>query len=198
MSKYSDNTIFRFSYHGNCEVTGMKKVFLCDLVIVLLSWILFLNGIEILSASVLLSAALGFFLLGYYRRPAEAAIIVFAFVSLCFFFLSSGQIEEFFPLSRLFFIGLSFHIALIYELLPAFSREELYPFLLLVSSLFFLFFLIAVFLPEEWYTLFSKMNLYILIILIYLPHILLTILTLYEKEWELLEARSFPKEKIDG
>ncbi len=198
MSKYSDNTIPYFSYHGNCEVTDMKKVFLCDLVIILLSWILFLNGIEILSASILLSSALGFFLLGYYRRPAEAAVIVFLFVSLCFFFLSSGQIEDFFPLSRLFFIGLSFHIALTAELLPAFSREELYPFLLLVSSLFFLFFLIAVFLPAEWYTLFTKANLYILIVLIYLPHTLLSILTLYEKEWELFETRDLSKEKIDG
>jgi len=145
-----------------------RKLYL-DICVILTAWILFLNGLEKAGSLLLISAAV-LLLCG------KAVDDLWRFLAVTLLsgilghlFLSSGSISLFFPHAALFLCALSVHVGLLNEMVTEVSGKIVKPFFFGALLLMILFYGIAWILPEEWYTLFTKGNLYDLVSFIFLP-----------------------------
>lgn len=136
-----------------------------------IAWILFLNGYGILS--IICLAIMDYALLNRsdirFIRLLSCFLICLASLAIALHFSS---ISYYFPAISYFLIAISMHIAFLYEYLDKEKEEGLFKASIMAMAVGAFFFIIAIFLPDSWYDIFTKTNLYLLVGIVFMPYAL--------------------------
>lgn len=136
-----------------------------------ISWILFLNGYGLLA--IICLAIMDFALLKKADIKAVRLISSFAICQIAASFaLHFSTISYYFPAISYFLIAISMHIAFLYEYLQKEREEGLFKASTTAMAIGAFFFAVAIFLPDSWYDIFTKTNLYLLVGLVFMPYAL--------------------------
>lgn len=150
----------------------MKKILVGNYWLIIVSWCLFLNGMELLA--IILSLSTTVYLL---LRKSEVDVWRICAISLMMFMLGimiliSTNILYFFPKLNILFTIMCLNSATVHEHLYKLRKESIMPMMLLAMiSVAVLSFLIVI-LPEELYTIFGKRSLFLMEVLIFLPYLI--------------------------
>ena len=145
-----------------------RKLFI-TLAVTLISWILFLNGHEIIAALILFGMSLYLIFSGVLSEAWRFLSVSLLFGIFFHLILMKSNIPLFFPNMAFFLYVLSLNAGILTEMVSRVSVERVYPVFLTSVVTMILFYTVAWILPEDWYTLFTKASLYDLVSFIFLP-----------------------------
>lgn len=158
----------------------MKKMMIYNFWILIIGWTLFLNNLGLIGAILLFISSLILYIkkkkINYWRVLALNLIVYYLYSYL----LTHTTISLFFKNSLIFVIAISVNISIMSEYLcdidNLFKNE-----VLLISILVYLFTSILIILvPKESYTIFTKRNLFLTNVSMFMPIIMVTVLS-YKK-----------------
>ncbi len=170
------------------------KLFL-NFSVVLFAWCLFLNGQEISAAVLFLTVSFCLFCKGLIRNYWRFTAIASSFTVLFFLLLEHSTIPYFFPGMKLFLFAVSVNAGITLEMISVYEKEKLLPLFLGTSFLMCVFYVIAILLPDEWYSLFTKANLYELISFIFFPYIAVSLFRILSDTVYELSERSLAEHR---
>lgn len=159
----------------------MKRSLIYNYWLIIISWCLFLNDLALLAMLVTIAACVMLIRINRrinYWRVCFVAIVSYVTIS---FFLSTSNIPYFFSKLYLFLATISLDLALTNERLYLFKSKYIKPFLVAMLMSLSVLSIIAFVLPGDLYTLFTKTSLYIMIFIIFLPHLATVSLCLANK-----------------
>lgn len=165
----------------------MRKMFYLNSMFVLIAWCLFLNNLSFLAISLL--AAYSISTLKYFRKENFWRIISLSLIIslICKAILDLSNISLYFPMIKYYMYVVSFNAACNYEMLNDLDNNSIYPSYIINCLLLFVFLAIAIILPDAWYSIFTKTNLYLMISLIFLPNAFLATIILLNREFKIKE-----------
>ena len=150
----------------------MKRLLIYNYWTMIFAWCMYLNGWSLFgSAAGILTAAV---LLMVKSEADPWRIVAVGVLMYCpiLLILSFSRIPLFFPGSYFFLAAVCFNTAAVNEYLYLFRAKVIKPFLVVMSvGMCILTVLIAI-LPSELYTLFGKLNLYLMDAFIFLPYLI--------------------------
>ncbi len=162
----------------------MKNNVILNYILVGFAWNLYLNDAVLFSA-VMLCISIGLMLYKIRKYNVLRIACVFVASLICLIGLYSlTTLNLYYRMFEEFAVLVSLNISLSNEMIKKTSDS-----LSLVHSVFSLvmlmFFMVSVILPDEWYTIFTKTNIYALITFIFIPYEACLTLSIFTKEYRL-------------
>ena len=145
----------------------MKKELIYDLWMMMLGWSLFLIGYGMLGIIVVMSTNIYLFIRSRINNVWRFLSIFLLSFSLVYF---TNSISNYYPLIALFLMAVCINVALTLELLIKIDNQYIFPIYIVSWFVFFTFFLTSILIPDYLYSFFGKQNLYIMIMLIFIPY----------------------------
>lgn len=147
----------------------MSKVIRNGLWAAAIAWIAFLNGYGVLGVIVL-----GIFDVVMVKKSNvnvwRMASTFLGFVLASYYASAYSTIGNYFGGLFYFLISVSLNAAAIGEYLKSLSQDCLFKSSCITMAIMIGFFLVAIILPDSWYSIFTKGNLYLLIGLVFMPY----------------------------
>lgn len=159
----------------------MKKILLVNYYLVLIGWFLFLNDYAVLAILVTIGASaitLGFGSKFQYWRLVAVAFLTNTLIS---FFLKNSSIPIYFPELDYFLISISINNAIVNEYMHKTKLENLGFIVAIIFGLVILSTILIKALPSAMYTIFTKDNLVLMILFIFLPYLISPTICLFIK-----------------
>ena len=176
----------------------MKKILMVNYYLVIIGWCLFLNSFEILGMMFLVGGSV--ILLSIDKKINYWRMIGLSFLAngLVSFLLEKSSIPIYFPqLSRFIFLA-CLNNAIMYEYLNMLKSDFLYTVAFTIIVSIFASTILVKILPNDFYTIFTKDNLLLMIAFIFLPYLFTVsfcLLFRYFKQYQ-LEIRPHKSVKI--
>ncbi len=175
----------------------MKNSLLVNYWLVILSWCLFLNDYIVLSLLVMLGSIVYIICILSHINLWRCGFVLSANI-LWFLFLGRvSSIGSFFPEISLFGFFFAVNNALFTELVNSSRARDIYPSYLILACVAVFVSLIALFVPEYDYSLFTKMNLYLLITYIFSSYLFENTVVLVYKELHIVSLKKRIRSLID-
>ena len=161
----------------------MKKVLSINFILIILSWALFIDHHTLAAFFLLFLTDIYLYLKTRDINIFRTIIIYLLSFSSLYLFFKMSNLISFYPLFDTFIFILAINLSLSIEALLKTKIESIYQFYLIAMSLFVAFMALTIVIPDYLYSLFSKLNIYSLIVLIFLPYCIeMTIILLYKEE----------------
>lgn len=172
----------------------MRRILIYNYWLLTIAWCMFLNDYVVLS---ILLGLLGSAILVFMKRRVNywrmSFISVISYITI-FLILSMSNIPYYFDKIYIFLAIICLNLALTIERLRLFKIKYIQPFLVIMLIGMIVLSIIACILPSSLYTLFTKNSLYIMIGIIFLPHIAsISICIAYKQLIKYLENRVYEK-----
>jgi len=150
----------------------MKRKLIYNYWLMIVAWCMFLNNLTILAVVLCLLGSILIILTNVrinYWRVAFVSVISYTIISLI---LSMSNICLFFPKLYVFIAAISLNLSLVNDRLYLIKSKYLKPFLVVMTMGYIVLSLVAVILPNDLYSIFTKSSLYIMISIIFLPYLI--------------------------
>lgn len=148
----------------------MKKKLIYNYWLIIIAWCMFLNDLTLLATLLGLGGIALLMTINRrinYWRLSFLSVILYVTIST---FLSMSNIPYFFEKLYVFLAVICLDAAFTFERLYLFKNKYIVPFLVIMLISLCVLSIVAFALPSDLYTLFTKTSLYILILIIFLPH----------------------------
>ena len=148
----------------------MKKKLIYNYWLIIIAWCMFLNDLTLLATLLGLGGIALLMTINRrinYWRLSFLSVILYVTIST---FLSMSNIPYFFEKLYIFLAVICLDAAFTFERLYLFKNKYIVPFLVIMLISLCVLSIVAFALPSDLYTLFTKTSLYILILIIFLPH----------------------------
>lgn len=146
----------------------MKKVIRNDLWLIMLSYALLLNGYGVISAMLIVLADVYLFLNEGEINPLKMLLGLLV-SGVLFILVYYTELNLAYPLLPFYVVFMGFNAVLTYELLSKvnYSFTFLIALAIIITFIFMMF--LAIIMPEKYYGVSGKINLYLIIVLLYIP-----------------------------
>jgi len=146
----------------------MKKVIRNDLWLIMLSYALLLNGHGIISAVLIVLADTYLFMEQGIINPIKMllGLLVSSILLACVYYTGLNLV---YPLLPFYAVFLGFNAVLSYELLSKTNYSFTFQIAIIIVLTFLFMIFLAIIIPEKYYGVVGKINLYQIIVLLYIP-----------------------------
>lgn len=160
----------------------MKRKLIYNYWLIIVAWCLFLNNLALVAIIVsILTSLMLVFSRGKinYWRMCFVSVLSYGIISIL---LSLSNIIIFFPKLYVFIASICFNLSITNESLYLFKSKCLKPVLIVMIVGFTIISIVGFILPDGLYTVFTKINLYLMISFIFLPYLIPLVYCVVYKE----------------
>lgn len=162
----------------------MKKNLAVNYLLMCASWCLYLSHYLILSVIVSILACVLIVVKLRTFNYLRSLLVFFLTYGTLFFLFKFTSLNNFYPVFEKFILFITMNVSLSNEMIKK-ATGNLYLIYAVLMMTLLLFMTIAIILPDEWYSIFTKTNIYALIGFIFVPNCTTLTLSLISKEMKL-------------